>query len=357
MNNTCYPSRNSIGLRHRGFLAAVRTWLKERKAAPLLSSQLGMHQIATATSQYTDSDIAVVVPVRNERKFLGSFLAHYRKLGVARFIVIDDQSCDGTVEYLTAQNDVDLWRSTVRYADAQRSILWREWIFNHYGQNRWYLNLDVDEYLVYQDCYQRPITDVATHLSIQQHFRMAAPMIDLYPGEHSCANLSDDVPPWEIANQFDATGYVIGQASSGWSIKGGLRGRKFGLSNQLIKYPLTYWDSESSLSRGIHKPKPFKRNFGPIYGVLLHFKFFSDLKQKVDTAIHDCQYFSNAAEYQLIAKVLAETPELQLHDVQYSAGYEGPGQLIGLGFMRELWMIIAAFMGFASTFQFLLDGI
>lgn len=163
-----------------------------------------------------------------------------------------------------------------------------------------------------------------------------------------------------IANQFDATGYVIGQGSSGWSIKGGLRGRKFGLSNQLIKYPLTFWDSESSLSRGIHKPRPFKRNFGPIYGVLLHFKFFSDLRQKVDTAVADCQYFSNAAEYQVIAKVLAQSPELQLHDGHRSAAYAGPEQLIELGFMKKLWIVMftmATFMEFVSTADSMLGGI
>jgi len=332
-----YPSRVSIELRDRGYLAAARTWRKELKASRLTSRELGMHQIAAATSSYSDDEVAVAVPVRNERKFLGSFLTHYRRLGVTRFIVIDDQSSDGTVEYLSAQTDVDLWRSAVRYADAQRSILWREWIFNHYGQNKWYLNLDVDEYLVYQHCYQRPLADVVARLVAKKQFRMPAPMIDFYPGQHSHATLSDDCFPWEIANQFDATGYVIRQASSGWSIKGGVRGRKFGLSNQLIKYPLTYWDAECSLSEGIHKPRPLKRNFGTIHGVLMHFKFFSDLKPKVEAAVADCQYFSNAAEYQVIARALARSDELQLCDDHQSAVYTGPDQLIELGFMKELW--------------------
>lgn len=170
-----------------------------------------------------------------------------------------------------------------------------------------------------------------------KQLRMAAPMIDFYPGHRLSATLSDDVLPWEIANQFDATGYIIEQANRAWSVTGGVRARKFGLSNQLIKYPLTFWDIKSSLSTGIHKPRPFRRNFGPIYGVLLHFKFFSDLKQKVDTAVAECQYFSNAAEYQVMARVLHQAPDLQLHDRDRSAVYTGPDQLIELGFMKEIW--------------------
>ncbi|MEP7457081.1 glycosyltransferase family 2 protein [Phyllobacterium sp. SB3] len=337
MENTNYPSRSSVGFQRQGIVAAFRTWRKEKAPSGPGQLELGMHQIASAAAGYDAKDIAVVVPVRNERKYLGSFLRHYRNLGVKRFIFIDDQSTDGTIEFLSAQNDVDVWRSTVRYSDAKRSILWREWIFNHYGQNRWYLNLDVDEYLVYQDCDKRPLIDVVKYLEKEKHYRMAAPMIDFYSGQHAAAILSDDILPWEIANQFDASGYVIRQSSSGWSIKGGVRGRKFGLENQLIKYPLTYWDSECSLADGIHKPFPLKRNFSPIYGVMLHFKFFSDLKPKIEIAVADGQYFSNAAEYKIIAKALSDAPDLELRDNNRSATYSGPDQLIQLGFMKELW--------------------
>ena len=54
----------------------------------------------------------------NEMYFLPSFLAYYRRLGVERFVFIDDHSIDGTREYLACQDDVMvLGSSNSRYSD------------------------------------------------------------------------------------------------------------------------------------------------------------------------------------------------------------------------------------------------
>src|SRR5690606_19203103 len=54
---------------------------------------------------------------RNESFFLDAFLAHYRALGVERFIVLDDRSTDGSLEFLAAEPDVMIVGSDLRYGE------------------------------------------------------------------------------------------------------------------------------------------------------------------------------------------------------------------------------------------------
>ena len=47
--------------------------------------------------------------MRNERDLLPLFLDHYRKLGIARFVIVDNDSSDGSHEWLIDQPDVELY--------------------------------------------------------------------------------------------------------------------------------------------------------------------------------------------------------------------------------------------------------
>ncbi|MEJ8561062.1 glycosyltransferase family 2 protein [Yoonia sp. GPGPB17] len=49
--------------------------------------------------------------------FLPPFLQHYRKLGVKRFVFVDDRSTHATAAFLAAQRDVIVLRSNNKYGD------------------------------------------------------------------------------------------------------------------------------------------------------------------------------------------------------------------------------------------------
>lgn len=323
----------------RGAVQRLRTWLREVKTKPsALSVDPKLRFVSGADKPLRQPEIAVVVVVRNERKYLPSFLSHYRLLGATRFIVVDDLSSDGTAKYLRLQQDVDLWVSDLRFKEAAGGLLWREVLMSRYGLDRWYLNVDIDEFLVYDRAGPKTLTDLTNVLHLHGYTRLPAPMIDFYSRFGHNEALTDDVMPWHIANEFDGSGYFAEQSSRGWSVKGGPRARKLGLANELIKYPLIYWDSACSLSRcSIHMPQPFARNFTPIGGVLLHFKFFSDIGEKVASAISDGQHFNNAAEYRVLEEALRKQDGLDFHDDAVSLGYLGPDQLVEFGFMPRLW--------------------
>ena len=323
-------------LRH--LIARYESWkvLRRRKRitedAPLVLHSPGSFRPLQA------HDIPVVFLCHNDLRLLPAFLQHYRALGATRFIVVDDQSSDGSREWLAEQTDVDLWFSSIRYKDARRGRLWRERLFAQYGEGRWYVNVDADEFLVYDQYERRDLPALIALLTSQRVTKMAAPMLDLYPvGDLASAGYQWEHGhmPWDVADNFDVAGYKLILEKRCISIRGGPRQRMFGAEVEMMKYPLLLWSPGSSLGASIHQPLPFEDNFSPLAGVLLHFKFFADLAEKLDHAVADSQYFDDAREYKKIAAALKEQGELDFvgpHTVRYT----GPDQLIGLGFMCSL---------------------
>lgn len=277
----------------------------------------------------SDRDLPLVVCTRNDRRMLPSFLAHYRRLGVTRFIFVDDQSTDETPEFLLLQPDVDLWLSPSRYSEAMRGRLWRELLVSRYGLGRWYLNVDTDEYLVYPGHEQKPLLALIETLERRGQKRFAAPMLDLYPvGDLTSSHFDgeSDQMPWKVADHFDRSGYTLEFRRRFLSLTGGPRRRLFGSDLEMMKYPLLFWDEQVTLGMSVHQPTPFDRNFSRIEGVLLHFKFFSDYEAKIAEAIAGGQHFDGSKEYKRIMAVTESLDDLRF-DSPVSERYHSAEQL------------------------------
>jgi hypothetical protein len=282
-----------------------------------------------------DRDIPVIVVTRNEMGLLQSFLAHYRSLGVSRFLVVDDQSSDGTAEFLAAQPDVDLYRSNIRYGEAYRGRLWRQMMTERYGRGRWYVLVDVDEFLVTSP--RLDIREIADRLARRRVFHLAAPMLDMYPpGPVEEASLPEGAMPVSVASHYDAGGYRLTGYARGWRLHGGPRQRLFGQKLELMKYPLVFWDRFSGLKRMIHTPTPYWRNLAPFYGVLLHFKFLSDFRVRFADAVKNAQHHAGAWAYSDMLTQIKEAQRFEMMSASVSRPYAGATDLVERGFMVDL---------------------
>lgn len=288
------------------------------------------------TSLYPD-DLPLVFLTRNDAKLMPGFLAHYRALGVTRFICVDDASTDGTREFLLDQPDVDLWASALRYKEARRGRLWREALFALYGDDRWYVNVDSDEFLIFDDCENRTLWSIIHALEELKITRLPAPMLDMYPVDLAAADINQlkTHAPWEVADHFDSLGYTLATTKRAITVKGGVRHREFDSDLELIKYPLIFWDEHCRFGPSIHQPLPYQRNFSSVLGVLLHFKFFADYQKVITDAVADGQYFDGSAAYAKMTDALAGTGALQLVSAS-SVKFEGSGQLLRLGFITPV---------------------
>lgn len=335
-----YPGVLDIGLRHK-LTALMRRCLPfgRRSQNRLASTQPSLFSYKEKPFRPLEADdIPLVAQIRNARRYLPSFLEHYRNLGVTRFIFVDDRSSDESLDYLERIKDVDLYQSRLSYMESNRGILFKEEIVRAYGRDRWWVFVDIDEYLVYHGIEAHGLRDVFHALEERGLKRMLAPLLDMYPlGEVNLARFdgSDMTMPWQVASAFDRSGYFIRFKGKDWEIRGGVRHRVFGNWVELAKYPLMYVTS-SDYFRSIHYPRPHHKNYVPVLGNLLHFKIFSDYEDSIRTAVQEGRYFEGSKHYKTALDRIVQGGTA-FYDSEISEEFTGAEQLRALGFFKSLF--------------------
>lgn len=286
----------------------------------------------------TNDDMPLVFLTHNDIRYLKSFLQHYRNIGVTRFICIDDVSSDGSLEYLLKQEDVDLYTSNVRFTQSARGKAWREKLFEIYGYDRWYINVDSDEYLIFESIDSESIRSYCKRLKENSVYRLPAVMLDMYPlGDLSKAsfNSNSNEKPWDIATHFDGNGYFGNLRCKGIELYGGIRHRLFHIKAELIKYPLVYWTQKSSMSGSIHFPLPTRYSFPNTMSCLLHFKIFSDLDNQIQQTIDNGQHFQGSKYYREWQDQIS-TEGLPNFEYENSVKFRNAQDLMDRGFILPL---------------------
>lgn len=337
-----YPVRDSADwqrLDRAPLFRRITTYLRHAKLSvrPRREARLVRH-----SGEFTPlaaDDIPVLCIVRNANNYIRSFLAYYRKLGVTRFLFVDDRSDDGTRQVLENAPDVDLYTSNLEYKDVHLGAGWRDALFDIYGRNHWYLLLDADEFLVFPQSESRSLRSFIDDLETAGIRRCFAPMLDLYPpGALAASQFVDDGKQWpfEVSSHFDSDSYRIKPERYGHAVRGGPRQRLFGRDMRLSKFPLIWVDSGTDFRRGsVHGPGPCFRNFVPVTAVLLHYRFSSHSMQEFRKIVAVGGHAGGSAHYNAI---LASPGFSENFSLAYkgSLKFSGSQDLIDRGFMMDL---------------------
>jgi glycosyltransferase involved in cell wall biosynthesis len=283
--------------------------------------------------------IVAATVVRNERSLVSSFLAHYRSLGVSRFLIVDNGSSDGTLDIIKAAPDVDLWTTSASYAAANQGRLWIDGLLWSRARRRWILQVDADEFLVFVGMYKGGLRRLIGQLEWRRQRRLFAPMLDVYsdqPIRDTTIEMVGD--PLSICNWFDGDAESTETNERGKWVVGGARRRLFFADEPeraplLSKYPLVYYDKHTTFV-DVHTPSPYRRNFLKPYGRLLHIKLHSGFDSGARRAVAEKQHWENSIEYRRYLEVLSASPQLKAHFPK-SRRYDGPESVIAAGFMRD----------------------
>jgi hypothetical protein len=325
----------------------------------------------------TRGEIRVFATSRNERLRLPAFLAHYRSLGADRFFIIDNDSTDGTTDYLVDQPDVHLFRTANRYSEAAMGIDWLNALLARFGVGFWCITVDIDELLVYPGSEHASLRTLTQHLDRAGYEVLSCLLLDMYPAGslNQCAyEPGDDLiaaTPYFDLGPYERSRFDL---CPGVHITGGMRQRVFhpefstrGLTTKiydglyyrvlqhfawlgarppdrpplLTKVPLVRWDEKSRYLKGNHAVSP--KIVAPDTGVLLHFKFLHDFHARAVQEAARGEHYDGASEYQRYAKRLSESPDMTFM-YEESTRFEGTAQLVGLGLMQETkaWAVARA---------------
>ena len=167
---------------------------------------------------------------RNEGVRLPYFLEYYRKMGIGHFFFVDNDSDDGSLDYLADQPDVSVWSTKASYKRARFGVDWLNWLQMKHAHGHWVLTVDPDEFLVFPFCDTRPLRALTDWLDASSIKSFSAMLLDMYPkGRLDEQPYQAGQNPIDIACWFDSGNYTISRNHSFGNlwIQGGPRSRVF----------------------------------------------------------------------------------------------------------------------------------
>ncbi len=268
-------------------------------------------------------DVLLMSVIRNERARLPYFLEYYRGLGVRHFLFVDNDSDDGSAEYLAQHGDVSVWHTQASYRKSTYGVDWVNYLLRSYAHDHWVLTVDPDEFFVYPFCDTRPIQALTDWLDDTGVRSFGTMLIDMYPrGPLEDAPCQEGQNPFEVAPWFDAGNYMITRnpAYGNLWIQGGPRSRVFfedtpAKAPALNKIPLVKWNRRYTYVSSTHALLP--RGLNQVYeqrggektsGALLHAKLIDTLGEKAREEMQRGQHYRASGEYRAYAEQLEARP-------------------------------------------------
>ncbi len=316
-------------------------WRRKRLLARALWRRRELRSVANRTAGLRSDAILLFCTLRNERVRLPYFLRYYRDLGVDHFLFVDNDSDDGSREYLAQQPDVSLW--TTQLQEQPFSAWTGSCRTPDAGTG---VTVDVDEFLIYPFCETRPLRALTDWLDASAIRTFSAMLLDMYPkgpmqdqptakartrsrSRSGSTAATHDQPHWGLGNLW---------------IQGGPRTRTFFAedpkrSPALNKIPLVRWDRSYAYVSSTHMLLP--RGLNLVFdewggekasGCLLHAKFLDTFAAKAAEEMARGQHYAESREYRAYLEGLKEQPDFWC---KWSEKYINWRQLEILGLMSK----------------------
>lgn len=295
------------------------------------------HLIAVRRSgDLAPHEVPLICVLRNEAAFLPLFFDHYKRLGVTRFIMIDNGSNDGSHELLLAEKAADIYFTRTSFIEGQSGLYWANGLAHALCEGYWTLRVDADELLVYDGMAEHGLAELAQWLTKQGMDRFFAPMRDLYSSAPLTDRKSDISEILKEDSWFDGEGYTFSKWDEGWQLCGGPRQRLIGEGFQirLSKYPFFRMTKELSIAHH-HYLWPLDQARPDLRGALLHLKMIGDFIGRSERLEREGQHWNRSKVYRTVNQKLREAPET-VAICAHSRRYEEPKSLIRHGLMQPI---------------------
>jgi hypothetical protein len=274
-------------------------------------------------------EIFVVCPVKNELTFLKRFIPYYREMGVSGFLFIDNNSDDGTREFLLGQPDVTLFSCPYSYLNISKDG-WISQAIAYNGLNQWYLVLDADEFLTWPGMEDSSVKELVSKFEETGIKAARGFLLDMYP----------DYPLFDPAMDRERfmEDYIYFDPDSDWYVRdgirltGGMRGRTLGVYTSLQKTAVM-WCSAGTVPFGSTHMMDWEDGVADgFFYVLRHYKFLPGDYAKIKaTTVRGSGYYSaeRQGKYLDLAGVnIKDDNSLRYHDSASLAAFHFIKQLI-----------------------------
>lgn len=309
-----------------GLLSSYRLrWMRKRLKIGAFLRSRELRPVVRRTDGLGPKSLLLFCTLRNERERLAYFLKYYRDLGVEHFLFVDNDSDDGSREYLAAQPDTSVWTTTASYRASRFGMDWINALLGRYAHGRWALVVDVDEFFIYPFHDTRPLHALTDWLDDAGIRSFGTLLLDMYPkGPVAETTLVEGQNPLDIACWFDSANYTITRNAryrNLW-IQGGPRARVHFAdapvaAPALNKIPLVKWHKDYAYASSTHMLLP--RGLNLVYetsggekasGCLLHAKFLATLGEKAQEELARGEHYGDSREYRAYHRAIEDEAEL-----------------------------------------------
>jgi hypothetical protein len=302
------------------------------------------------------SEIRLFGVMKDESLRLPYFLEYYRQVGVRRFFIVDNESHDGTTEYLLGQPDCCVFHTMGSYARSRAGLTWLNPLMDQYGDKHWVVLADADELLVYPSVESKTLPRFCEWLDQKGYQGVFTLLLDMYsdrPLQQIHYARGDDF--LKACSWFDQDYYFVRRLAvplmsppcpaiepiggprlrlcfptqntpSLWprlrvKVKrrvlrpferfglSAATGRAEGVATQAFKIPLVKWQRGYAF---VTSHRLNRIRLSPVTGALLHFKYFQDFNARVAKAISSSMHFDGSAEYRRYGELLRKDPSLSM---------------------------------------------
>jgi hypothetical protein len=291
-----------------------------------------------------DGAVLGFLTVRNEALRLPAVLDHHRRLGIDQFVIVDNDSNDGTRDLLAAMPDVRLYSASGSFAASTFGLQWLHPLLDELADNHWALTLDADELFVFPRCERLTLHQLCDFLDRRGSDSMFAILLDMYSQSSIAATAYRQGEALLDASPFFDPGpyaKVLAPVFPYYELRGGPRARAFWTPTTsfvpptVSKVPLVKWRRGYRYPISTHQMCPAPAYLSGITGALLHFKFLSDFHQRAEIEATRGEHFAGAREYKVYLQALQKRPDLSLHFAG-SVRYQECNQLVSLKLCRTL---------------------
>lgn len=314
----------------------VKLKMRDRRAGRQLTC------VQDHTAAIGGSDILLVTCLRNEQARMPAFADYYRGLGVGHFLIVDNNSTDGFMDWAADQRDVSVWHTRASYKASGFGMLWVNDLLRRHAHNRWCVIVDPDEFLVYPRMETRSLRALGQFLEDDHRPCLHTLLIDAYsdrPLAETHLGPGDD--PFAVCPFFDRDGYIQRESwgNSTW-VQGGPRMRLHFADRPeeapaLNKIPFVRWKRPYHYNMSTHDAWPRRLNRAHAQGevsttgALFHFKLVASLAEKAAEEATRGQHYAAGREY---ARYRSSAGEFYAEGL--SVRYQNSEQLVALGLIN-----------------------
>jgi hypothetical protein len=276
------------------------------------------HVSGSVAINCSSEDLIVGCLVRNGEMHIEDFLRYHFALGAKHVVLLDNGSMDSTVFLAQKFKCATILQTKLPF--RTHKLLLKKYLYDRFGKKGWFLIVDIDERFNFPGSNQISLKYFLRYLN-QHHFTaVVAQMLDLFPAEPISRWPTEGETLRETSVWYDHSGLVRQKYLSSLGNRlsypmpmhsGGIRKTAFGIDALLTKHPLLYRRGGAQLSLA-SSHWCHRGAIADVSGVLLHYKFDGNFRQKCLLAVQEQNYYQDSAEYQAYLCVLAERPNLRL---------------------------------------------